>query len=183
MPHPSASNAQPRPCVTARCSAALFASLMSLCPSGRAEPASPSAPAIPQHMRCGGDGTSQAGTARTVPDRSRIVELAFLKSHAGQRPQLVRYIVMNWFAMDAAAKARGLLDGFSVFESGSDEGAWNVVVSTIYRDARGYEAVKQDFEPIRKGHQEVLIEGRGFDDLGTVVDSREMFEHPGNTSC
>ena len=81
------------------------------------------------------------------------------------------------------SKARGLLDGFSVFESGSDEGAWNVVVSTIYRDARGYEAVKQDFEPIRKGHQEALIEGRGFDDLGTVVDSREMFEHPGNTSC
>lgn len=90
---------------------------------------------------------------------------------------------MNGFAIDAAAKASGRLAGFSVLESGSDGGAWNGVVSTTHRDTRGFAAVAQGFDSTREGHRELRIEGRGLDDLRTVVDSRAVFEHPGHTGC
>jgi hypothetical protein len=141
------------------------------------------AAAIPAHMRCIRRSDGSARATVFAPRTSRAVELTFLKSRPGQRANLVRYIVANWFAMDAVARAKGLLDGFSVVESGDDDGSWNVMVSTTYRDTRGHENAEQAFEPIRKRHKEVLVDGRTLDDLGSIVESHTVFEHPGHTSC
>lgn len=165
------------------CGALLFV-LLAPSPAWAAnEGANAVATVIPAHMRCAAETKGGTGSTHVAPRTSRAVELTFMKSRPGQRGNLVRYIVANWFAMDSAARARGLLDGFSVLESGVDGGPWDVVVSTSYRDTRGHEGIAEAFDLIRKSHQEVLIEGRGLDDLGSIIDSQTVFEHPGRTSC
>jgi ABC-type transport system substrate-binding protein len=117
-------------------------------------------------------------SAAAAPGSLRAVELTFLKSADGERERLKRYIVDNWFAMDRIAKAQGLMDAFTVWDSGSDEGPWNLLVSVTYRDARGYAGIAEAFEAIRRTHTEVRIDGKSLRDLGRIVDSRLVLEDP-----
>ena len=116
--------------------------------------------------------------ASAAPGSLRAVELTFLKSASGERERLKRYIVDNWFAMDAIAKAQGLMDAFTVWDTGSDEGPWNLLVSVTYRDSRGYAGITEAFEAIRRAHTEVRIDGKSLRDLGRIVDSRLVLEDP-----
>ena len=116
--------------------------------------------------------------ASAAPGSLRAVELTFLKSASGERERLKRYIVDNWFAMDAIAKAQGLMDAFTVWDTGSDEGPWNLLVSVTYRDSRGYAGISEAFEAIRRAHTEVRIDGKSLRDLGRIVDSRLVLEDP-----
>jgi ABC-type transport system substrate-binding protein len=113
-----------------------------------------------------------------APGSLRAVELTFLKSASGERERLKRYIVDNWFAMDRIAKAQGLMDAFTVWDSGNDEGPWDLLVSVTYRDARGYAGIAEAFEAIRRTHTEVRIDGKSLRDLGRIVDSRLVLEDP-----
>lgn len=69
----------------------------------------------------------------------RAVELTFLKSNPGEREQLKTFIVLNWFAMDKIAKEQSLMSAFTVMDTGTDEGPWNVLVSVTYTNEKGYE--------------------------------------------
>lgn len=124
---------------------------------------------------CALSGCSSLQSAATT---SRAVELTFLKSNPGERENLKRFIVANWFAMDKVAKAQGLMDAFTVVDTGSDDGAWNVMVGVWYRDARGYAGIRDAFEAIRRAHLTVLIDGKGLRELGAIVDSKLTFENP-----
>lgn len=107
----------------------------------------------------------------------RAVELTFLKANAGQREQLKVFIVANWFAMDRIAQQQGLMKSYTLFDTGTDDGAWNVLVAVTYMDSKGYDGVAVAFEKIRKAHKTVGIEGKTFRELGTIVESKRVFEN------
>lgn len=106
----------------------------------------------------------------------RAVELTFLKAQPGQRERLVRFIVRNWFAMDRIAQEQQLLQHYTVLQTGTDAGPWNVVVAVTYRDERGYDGIAEAFEVIRRAHRPVLVDGKALRDLGEIVDSTRLFE-------
>lgn len=115
-----------------------------------------------------------------VPEPAkRVVDLTFLKSNPGHRQQLRTFIVANWFAMDKVARDQGLIASFTILDSGTDEGPWNLVVSTTYLDERGYYGVADAFEKIRVAHKTVLVDGKKLGELGVIVDSKSLFEIPG----
>lgn len=115
-------------------------------------------------------------------EQVRAVELTFLKSTPGNREKLKQYIVLNWFAMDRIAKAQGLMESFTVLDTATDEGAWNVLVSVTYRDEKGYEGIKEQFERIRSAHKTVLVDGKTLRELGTFVESRKLYENPAHAT-
>jgi hypothetical protein len=108
----------------------------------------------------------------------RAVELTFLKSNPGQRENLRAFIVANWFAMDKIAKDQGLMSAFTVLDSGTDDGPWNLLVSVTYTDERGYEGIAEAFERIRRAHITVRVDGKTLRELGAIVESKKVFETP-----
>jgi hypothetical protein len=117
-----------------------------------------------------------------APSDRRAVELTFLKSNPGQREQLKSFIVLNWFAMDKIAKQQGLMSAFTVMDTGTDEGPWNVLVSVTYMNDKGYEGISEAFEKIRRAHTTVRVEGKGLRELGAIVESKRMFENPAHAT-
>jgi hypothetical protein len=117
-----------------------------------------------------------------VADGRRAVELTFLKSLPGERENLKSFIALNWFAMDKIAKEQGLMQAYTVLDTGSDEGAWNVLVSVTYSDARGYVGIVDAFERIRRAHRTVLVDGKGLRELGRIVESKKTYEDAGQRS-
>jgi hypothetical protein len=125
---------------------------------------------------CIGMGTASASAER------RAVELTFLKSNPGEREQLKTFIVLNWFAMDKIAKEQGLMSAFTVMDTGTDEGPWNVLVSVTYMNEKGYEGIAESFEKIRRAHTTVRVGGKGLRELGSIVESKRMFENPAHAT-
>jgi hypothetical protein len=119
--------------------------------------------------------------ASTSTDR-RAVELTFLKSNPGEREQLKTFIVLNWFAMDKIAKEQGLMSAFTVMDTGTDEGPWNVLVSVTYMNEKGYEGIAEAFEKIRRAHTTVRVGGKALRELGSIVESKRMFENPAHAT-
>jgi hypothetical protein len=106
----------------------------------------------------------------------RAVEHTFLQANPGERENLTKFIVTNWFAMDKSAKAQGLIDNYRIFDTGTDEGPWNVLVVVTYRDEKGYDGIAEAFEKIRKQHKVVPASGKLLPQLGRIVDSKRLFE-------
>jgi hypothetical protein len=119
--------------------------------------------------------------ASTATDR-RAVELTFLKSNPGEREQLKSFIVLNWFAMDKIAKEQGLMSAFTVMDTGTDEGPWNVLVSVTYMNEKGYEGIAEAFEKIRRAHTTVRVGGKTLRELGSIVESKRVFENPAHAT-
>jgi hypothetical protein len=71
---------------------------------------------------------------------------------------------------------------FTVMDTGTDEGPWNVLVSVTYMDERGYDGIAEAFEKIRRAHTTVRVGGKGLRELGSIVDSRRMFENPAHAT-
>ena len=84
--------------------------------------------------------------------------------------------------MDQIAKDQGLMSAFTVLDTGTDQGPWNVLVSTTYMDERGYPGIEEAFEKIRRAHTTELVGGKGLRELGSVVDSKRLFEDPAHAS-
>jgi hypothetical protein len=129
----------------------------------------------------GGSGAAFA-VVSVSPAERRAVELTFLKSTSGNRENLKSYIVQNWFEMDKIAKAQGLMSAFTVMDTGSDDGAWNVLVCVTYMNERGYEGIAEAFEKIRRGHKVVRVNGKALRELGSIVESKKLYEHPVHAS-
>jgi hypothetical protein len=107
-------------------------------------------------------GLAGAGRAQLPAQGPRAVELTFLKSKPGQRGQL--------------------MSAFTVLDTGTDEGPWNVLVSVTYMDEQGYPGIEEAFEKIRSAHTTVLVDGKGLRELGSIVDSKRLFEDPAHAS-
>lgn len=123
-----------------------------------------------------------APSSAATPSERRAVELTFLKSNPGQREQLKSFIVLNWFAMDKIAMEQGLMSAFTVMDTGTDEGPWNVLVSVTYMNEKGYDGISEAFETIRRAHTTVRVEGKVLRELGTIVDSKRLFENPAHAT-
>ena len=129
-----------------------------------------------QHESNPHESNPHAADTQAAAATTRVaVELTFILAKPGERERVVKYIERNWFAMDAIAKTQGLMDDYRVIDTGSDEGPWNVLVEVTYRDARGYEGVREAFENIRAAHREILIDGKRLRDLGKIVESKKTF--------
>lgn len=111
-----------------------------------------------------------------APPATRAVELTFLKANPGQREQLKRFIQLNWFAMDKRATELGLMHAYTLLDTGTDEGPWNLIVSVTYRDEKGYEGIKEAFDKIRAAHTVVLVDGKSLRELGAIVESKRLYE-------
>ncbi|MCU0683353.1 MAG: hypothetical protein MUF34_14130 [Polyangiaceae bacterium] len=124
----------------------------------------------------------RAPPAPVTPAAPRAVELTFLRSEPGQHERLVRFLEANWLALDHVAIARGLFVDARLLEA-RDEGAsdptpWDVVVVVTYRDTRGYEGVRAEFDTIRRAHPKQLIDGHDLATLGRIVAARSLVESP-----
>lgn len=108
--------------------------------------------------------------------------MTFLKSNPGEREQLKTFIVLNWFAMDKIAKEQSLMSAFTVMDTGTDEGPWNVLVSVTYPNEKGYEGITEAFEKIRRAHVTVRVGGKGLRELGSIVESKRVFENPAHAT-
>lgn len=67
------------------------------------------------------------------------------------------------------------MSSYQVFESPAEDDSWNVVVAVGYPTAKGYEAIAEKFEEIRKKHRKVLIGGKDLKELGKIVGSRKFY--------
>jgi hypothetical protein len=114
-------------------------------------------------------------TQALVEKRSVAVEYTFLKSHPGERDALKKFIIANWFKMDAIAAERGLMSSYEVLDSGDDAEPWDVMVAVTYMNRAGYEGIAAEFEKIRRDHKTMPIDGKGFKDLGKIVASRKLY--------
>jgi hypothetical protein len=110
----------------------------------------------------------------------RAVEMTYIQAKPGKREQMKRFLVANWFSLDEIAVNQGLMHGYRLLDTGEDAKrepkAWNIIVVSTYRDAKGYEGIKSEFEAIRKTQRKTLIDGLDFRDLGQVVESHQLLE-------
>ena len=111
-----------------------------------------------------------------------VVERTLLKSNPGERDTLARFIVANWFAMDALAVSQGLFTSYRLLENPEAEGSWDFVVEVGYPTAEGYDdpATRTGFEAIRAAHTTVLIDGKSLRELGRIVGSERLSYRAGS---
>ena len=109
--------------------------------------------------------------AIAAPPKTAAIGMTFLQSIDPNPDDLCAFIEANWFAMDAIAKAQGLMTSYALETIGEGEADWNVVVRVGYPDPRGYAAIAERFEAIRRAHVVTLINGKGLRDLGWIVRS------------
>ena len=106
--------------------------------------------------------------------------MTYIQAKAGMREQMKRFLVANWFALDEIAVKQGLMTSYRLLDTGQDAAgdaeAWNIIVISSYRDEKGYEGIKTEFEALRKTHQKVLIDGLDFRELGRIVKSQPLWE-------
>lgn len=126
--------------------------------------------------------SAPARSEQAAAQPRRAVELTFLRANPGDRERLRRFVVLNWFAMDAIAKTRGLIDAYTVMDTGRDDGDWQLLVAVTYRDERGYEGIATEFERIRREHRTVPVDGRTLRELGTIVKSQRVYEYVADAS-
>lgn len=74
------------------------------------------------------------------------------------------------------------MSAFTVMDTGTDEGPWNVLVSVTYTNEKGYDGIVEPFEKIRRAHTTVRVDGKVLRDLGSIVESKRMFENPAHAS-
>jgi hypothetical protein len=118
------------------------------------------------------DAETRAADAPAPRDEAGFVTThTYLAAAAGRRAALARFIVANWFAMDARAVEQGLFRSFRLLENPATGEDWDLIVEVVYNDACGYACVAAPFETIRRAHQTVAIEGETMPALGRVVRS------------
>jgi hypothetical protein len=115
---------------------------------------------------------AERGSATT----SRVVTLTFLQSQPGRLAQLESFVRANWFAMDKLAVEQGLFVSYEWWDTGSDEGPWNAIVTVTYGDEKGFEGIQQRSGSIRSAHKELRPDGLGMKELGRVLETKNLFE-------
>jgi hypothetical protein len=140
--------------------------------------------------------TGKSDAKKTHAHRAQVetvaVEQTYLKAQTGLYPDLVAYLKANWLVMDQQAVDQGFFTGYQLMinectglpdQSATLDQAkpkteecklttdWQLVMVVSYPQAKGYDdpATKVAFDAIRRAHKEVLINGKNFKALGTIV--------------
>jgi hypothetical protein len=102
-----------------------------------------------------------------------VEERTYLKAADGQRENLARFIIANWFEMDRLAMAEKppLFTRYRLFANASAEQDWDLVVVVGYPVANGFDDADTQlrFNRIRSAHKTILIDGKGLRELGAIV--------------
>jgi hypothetical protein len=118
--------------------------------------------------------------ADAVPASSRAVEITFLKSLPGKREQLEKFIRANWFPPDEIAVEQGLMVSYEWLDSGDDASPWNAMVVVTYPNAEGFAGAQKKWTTLLADYQgknpRVLIDGMDFRQLGSIVESKKLYE-------
>lgn len=120
--------------------------------------------------------SAEAATKAAV----KVYEYTFIKSIDPKPDDVIKSIIVNWFAIDEIAVKQGLMSNYAVFEVPTETEPWNVVVAVGYPTEKGYEDIVQEFEKIRSRHKSVLINDKACRELGRVVGSRKFFPRGGS---
>jgi len=120
--------------------------------------------------------TQEAGTEAKSTQSTKVVQRTLLKANPGERDALAKFIVANWFAMDAAAVSQSLFTTYRLLENPIKDDSWDFVVEVGYPTTKGYDdpATRAGFEAIRTAHTTVLVDGKSLRDLGRVVGSERL---------
>jgi hypothetical protein len=119
----------------------------------------------------------------TEPPTERAVEMTFFKSTAGQKENLKKFIMANWFAYHKEAVKQGLMVRFQLLDNPEHKPDWDVLVIVTYTNNGGYAGIKDRFDEIRSAHKVIAIEGEVFfKKFGAIVDSKRVFEVLGENS-
>lgn len=105
-----------------------------------------------------------------------IWTFTYLKANDGLRADLKAFLQQNWLAMDKQAAEQGLFKQYHLLENNDSTKGWDFIAVVQYRDEKGYEGVKAEFEKIRQNHQRVLVNGKGMAELGKIVKSEDFLE-------
>jgi hypothetical protein len=105
-----------------------------------------------------------------------VWECTYLKALPGHKQNLAEFIRRNWFAMDSAAVAQGLMTGYKLLENSDSNAEWDFVVAVGYPQREGYNGVVAGFEKIRSQHKTVLVQGKRLGELGKIVKSDKLYE-------
>ena len=114
--------------------------------------------------------------ARASSNANPVITHTYLAAKPRERERLARYVVANWFAMDALAVDAGLFASFRLLENAAEDGEWDLVVEVVYNDACGYPCVAERFERIRAAHVPVPVGGKGLTDLGRVLRTETLHQ-------
>jgi hypothetical protein len=130
-----------------------------------------------QSMAQDGGGLNKSTVERCQAPR-RAVTMTHIHALPGQRENLKRYILTNWFAIDAAAVRAGLMKSFAIWEKEKDSGAesWDFIVVDTWCDERGHDGVSSQFALFSKAHRSIAVEGKHFEQLGRRGESKSMIE-------
>lgn len=112
-----------------------------------------------------------AGPATAPVEAGFVTTHTYLAATPGRRAALARFVIANWFAMDAIAVEQGLFRSYRLLENPAAGEDWDLIVEVVYNDACGYACVAERFEAIRRAHATVAIDGETMPALGRVVRS------------
>ncbi|WP_066478672.1 MULTISPECIES: hypothetical protein [unclassified Sphingomonas] len=131
-------------------------------------------------LACAAPSFAPASALARAPGEAREtrhVTQTYLRAKPGLRADLIAYLRANWFAMDRIGVERGLFTSYALLERGDESQAeWDVIVTVGYPTEAGYDApgVAEAFQAIRAAHREVKIGGRGFAELGEIVQHHPL---------
>lgn len=80
--------------------------------------------------------------------------------------------------MDKIAKQHGLMHTYTVLDTATDNGAWNGLMSVTYLNDKGYNGIAPASDKIRQAHTTVRVDGKILSKLGSIVESKRLFESP-----
>ena len=118
-------------------------------------------------------GSTSALAAAPGPE-TKAVELTLLRSLDPDPALAVRFIRANWFAMDAIAKAQGLMTFYTLLYDQAPRDDWNIVVQVGYPDARGFDSIRPAWAKIVEAHKTVLVEGKRLPELARILGTRRL---------
>jgi hypothetical protein len=111
-----------------------------------------------------------------------LVEQTYLKAKPDLRNDLIRYIELNWFAMDQKGIDAGIFTFYELFEDIDENKAWDIVMLVGYPTLEGYEETKTKtiFKDISSKHTEIPVNNRSLKELGEIVEHRRLRIRPGS---
>ena len=129
---------------------------------------------------------SVASNVAVSDDASKVTDsnwtFTYLKASDGNRQSLREFVEKNWFEMDRIAVEQGIFKSYRLIENITESAEpidlqWDFIVAVEYFENQTYTDIREQFEEIRSDHKTVLIDGKGFRELGAVVRSERVVVH------
>jgi hypothetical protein len=109
---------------------------------------------------------------RNAANAELIYELTYLKAKPGEVDRLATFIQRNWFEMDSRATAAGHMQGYRLLRGSPADSSWDLLEISVYADSAQHARIASLFRVVyRPAHTTVLVDGRSFRELGTIVAS------------